>query len=289
MVVASLFIGLLRVSANDLSSQRYLVGVMAIAILFLLLFFVHLTDRFGRGKHISSVVLCIEIMIPEVPPIWFSHLQMCSFYPIIMYLSSLYRNFPPILSHNNVNLLYNSLYLQSLIQTHFDLKSRLRQLMQTESRLLRFIICSQLFKSFIQTPSIMESPQFPGISAYLLLRLVIMELVDELRRNPHPDVIYALHTLHATGITFSPLLECIINEVMEDRTDEIADVEAHPRELPLGFDMHQHGDVGLPALNPAVSVLLEGDQQRERIVNELASSLFSLLEEASFEDSFNRM
>lgn len=162
VIVASLFIGLLRVSANGISSQRHLVGAMAIALLFLLLFFVHLTDRFGRGKHISSVVLCIEIMIPEVPPISFPHSQICSFYPVAMYLSTMYRNFPPILAHNNVNLLYNSLYLQSLIQTHFDLKSRLRQLMQTESRLLRFIICSQLFKSFIQTPSIMESPHFPS-------------------------------------------------------------------------------------------------------------------------------
>ena len=116
-----------------------------------------------------------------------------------------------------------------------------------------------------------------------------MELVDELRHNPHPDVIHALHALHNTGVTFSPLLECIINEVMEDGTDGVPDVEAHPRELPLAFDMHQHGDVGLPALNPAVSALVEGDQQRERIVNELASSLFSMLEEASFEDSFNRM
>ena len=116
-----------------------------------------------------------------------------------------------------------------------------------------------------------------------------MELVDELRHNPHPDVIHALHALHNTGVAFSPLLECIINEVMEDGTDGVPDVEAHPRELPLAFDMHQHGDVGLPALNPAVSALLEGDQQRERIVNELASSLFSMLEEASFEDSFNRV
>ena len=163
VIVASLFIGLLRVSANGISSQRHLVGAMAIALLFLLLFFVHLTDRFGRGKHISSVVLCIEIMIPEVPPISLPHSQICSFYPVAMYLSTMYRNFPPILAHNNVNLLYNSLYLQSLIQTHFDLKSRLRQLMQTESRLLRFIICSQLFKSFIQTPSIMESPHFPSL------------------------------------------------------------------------------------------------------------------------------
>ena len=48
-----------------------------------------------------------------------------------------------------------------------------------------------------------------------------MELVDELRHNPHPDVIHALHALHNTGVTFSPLLECIINEVMEDGTDGV--------------------------------------------------------------------
>ena len=117
-----------------------------------------------------------------------------------------------------------------------------------------------------------------------------MELVNELRRNPHPDVIHAIHVLHDTGVSFSPLLQCIINEIVEDPTEvRVEDVEANPREIPMGFEMHQSGDVGLPALNPAVSVLLDGDRGREAVVNELASSLFSLLEEASFEDSFNRL
>ena len=111
-----------------------------------------------------------------------------------------------------------------------------------------------------------------------------MELVNELRRNPHPDVIHAIHVLHDTGVSF------IINEIVEDPTEvRVEDVEANPREIPMGFEMHQSGDVGLPALNPAVSVLLDGDRGREAVVNELASSLFSLLEEASFEDSFNRL
>ena len=96
--------------------------------------------------------------------------------------------------------------------------------------------------------------------------------------------------LHDTGVSFSPLLQCIINEIVEDPTEvRVEDVEANPREIPMGFEMHQSGDVGLPALNPAVSVLLDGDRGREAVVNELASSLFSLLEEASFEDSFNRL
>lgn len=117
-----------------------------------------------------------------------------------------------------------------------------------------------------------------------------MDLVNELRRNPHPDVIHAIHVLHDTGVSFSPLLQCIINEIVEDPTEvRVEDVEANPREIPMGFEMHQSGDVGLPALNPAVSVLLDGDRGREAVVNELASSLFSLLEEASFEDSFNRL
>ena len=107
-----------------------------------------------------------------------------------------------------------------------------------------------------------------------------MELVNELRRNPHPDVIHAIHVLHDTGVSFSPLLQCIINEIVEDPTEvRVEDVEANPREIPMGFEMHQSGDVGLPALNPAVSVLLDGDRGREAVVNELASSLFSLLEE----------
>lgn len=162
VVVASLFIGLMRVSANGITSQRYMVGATAVALLFLLLFFVHLTDKFGRGKTTSSVVLCIELIIPEVLLVRSSHPQICSFFPIALYISSVYRHYPPILKVDNGELLHNAAYRRSLVQTQFDLRSRLKQLMQTESRLLRFIICSQVFKSFIQTPSIMESPHFPG-------------------------------------------------------------------------------------------------------------------------------
>ena len=162
VVVASLFIGLLRVSANGIASQRYTVGATAVALLFLLLFFVHLTDKFGRGKATSSVVLCVELIIPEVVFVLSLHAQICSFFPIGLYIASVYRHYPPILKAGNGELLHNTAYRRSLVQTQFDLRSRLKQLMQTESRLLRFIICSQVFKSFIQTPSIMESPHFPG-------------------------------------------------------------------------------------------------------------------------------
>ena len=73
VVVASLFIGLMRVSANGITSQRYMVGATAVALLFLLLFCVHLTDKFGRGKSTSSVVLCVELIIPEVLLVRSSH------------------------------------------------------------------------------------------------------------------------------------------------------------------------------------------------------------------------
>ena len=73
------------------------------------------------------------------------------------------KHIPQVLQLDNYEILHNHDYVNSITQTHFDLRSRLQQLMQTESRLLRYIICSQLFKSFIQTPSITESPHFPSI------------------------------------------------------------------------------------------------------------------------------
>ena len=85
-----------------------------------------------------------------------------------------------------------------------------------------------------------------------------MELVNELRRNPHPDVIHAIHVLHDTGVSFSPLLQCIINEIVEDPTEvRVEDVEANPREIPMGFEMHQSGDVGLHS-HHVPSALLRG-------------------------------
>ena len=71
---------------------------------------------------------------------------------------------------------------------------------------MRSIISSQLFKSFIQTPSIIDSPYFPQI----------MELINELRRSQSPDILQAIRFLASTGIRFSPLLECIITELMEE-------------------------------------------------------------------------
>lgn len=156
--------------------------------------------------------------------------------------------------------------------------------MQTESRLLRYIICSQLFKSFIQTPSITESPHFPGIFSISFLSVVIMELITELRHDPHPDILHAIHVLHDTGLRFSPLLECIINEMVLDLPGhshspeldvEAGDIEHVPLINEMDFDVNS--DVII-----TTTELQQEDEQLEAV-------LFNLLEEASVEDHFNRM
>ena len=146
-----IFMGLLQINMNGVVYKRWVTFVGIIASLFLLLFLIHVTDKFVRGKTRSSVLLCIEFMIPEL----------CLAVPVGIFLHRTENHRPKVLCLQNYDLVHNHNYLRSLVDTRFDMRSRLRQLMQTETRLLRYIICSQLFKSFIQSPAITESPYFP--------------------------------------------------------------------------------------------------------------------------------
>lgn len=146
-----IFMGLLQINMNGVVYKRWVTFVGIIASLFFLLFLIHVTDKFVRGKNRSSVLLCIEFMIPEL----------CLVVPVGIFLHRTENHRPKVLCLQNYDLVHNHNYLRSLVDTRFDMRSRLRQLMQTETRLLRYIICSQLFKSFIQSPAITESPYFP--------------------------------------------------------------------------------------------------------------------------------
>ena len=153
------FIGLFRISMKGVYRKRYMTGTAIISDFSLFMFFIHLVDRYGRHSPRPTVLLCIEFIIPEV----------CSFLPVCSYLALMQKHKPRIFQVNNYEIVHNHEYLDSITQTHFDLRLRLHQLVQTESRLLRIIICSQLFKSFIQNPSITDSPHFPRIVLFFFL------------------------------------------------------------------------------------------------------------------------
>ena len=78
VILTALLIGAFRVNADQITKKRYQIGIAGIATFFLLLFLIHITDKFFRRKSVSDVLLCIEFLIPEVVPIFlpfhFSHL-----------------------------------------------------------------------------------------------------------------------------------------------------------------------------------------------------------------------
>ena len=112
-----------------------------------------------------------------------------------------------------------------------------------------------------------------------------MTLITELRQNPNPDLVHAIHILHDTGLCFSPLLECIIAELMDDLPRRIrGDIE----NMPLLTEMYDGSTHGLPVINPYVTNLI-ANPDSQYMDEELEAVLFNLLEEASFEDHFNRM
>lgn len=115
----------------------------------------------------------------------------------------------------------------------------------------------------------------------------ITQLIAELRNDPHPDIPHAVHVLHDTGLCFSPLLQCIISEII--------DGEPRPMEgnddgidVPLLNEMHDGSVRGLPAMNPLVTTMIE-TPVIPNADEELETVLFSLLEEASFEDRYSRL
>ena len=113
-----------------------------------------------------------------------------------------------------------------------------------------------------------------------------MELITELRHNPHPDILHAIHVLHDTGLRFSPLLECIINEMIVDLPSNSHSLEhdietGEIEHVPLlnERDLDGHQDIR--------NMITTTDLQQED--KQLEAVLFNLLEEASVEDHFNRM
>ena len=68
VILTALLIGSFRVNADQIIKKRYQIGIAGIATFFLLLFLIHITDKFFRGKSVSDVALCIEFLIPEVLP-----------------------------------------------------------------------------------------------------------------------------------------------------------------------------------------------------------------------------
>lgn len=175
-------------------------------------------------------------------------------------------------------MMHNHEYLNTITQTQFDIRSRLQQLILTEPDLLRRIICSQLFKSFVQTPSITESPSFPRSVFRIVLNIEIAGLITELRQNPQSDILRALHILNNTGLQFSALLEWMIHEVIEE-----GDIE----NMPLFGGMQDGSTIALPALNPWVANFIANAEVSENTSLEL--NFLNLLEEVSIENRLTRV
>ena len=66
----------------------------------------------------------------------------------------------------------------------------------------------------------------------------IVELVQELRRNENPDILHAITVLAQTGITFSPLLQGLISEIMQESS-------VHAQELAVDMEsgLLQHDEL----------------------------------------------
>ena len=116
-----------------------------------------------------------------------------------------------------------------------------------------------------------------------------MQLIDELRWNHNPDILQAIRFLSSTGITFSPLLQCIITEMMEEEPVRQPREDIEAGLLENEERMHDGSVRGLPSLNPAVMMqpALEGGQTDLDV--QLDAVIFSLLDEASVEDRFRRV
>ena len=161
VILAALLIGSLRINADQISKKRYQLGIAGLATLFLLLFLIHITDKFFRGKSVPDVLLCIEFLIPEV--LYFleenwAYFQVCLLLPISLMIIRAHRNLSPLLEFQNFDLLTKPAFIRSLVETQFDYRSRLRLLFYRENRVFRSLICAQLFQSFLQFPEISQSP-----------------------------------------------------------------------------------------------------------------------------------
>lgn len=66
VVLIFLFIGLFRISMKGVKNKRYMTGIAIIGTTSLFFFFYHLVDYLGKGIHHSIILLCCELLIPEV-------------------------------------------------------------------------------------------------------------------------------------------------------------------------------------------------------------------------------
>lgn len=158
VVLTALLIGSFRINANQISKKRYQIGIAGIATLCLLLFLIHITDKFFRGKSVSNVLLCVEFLIPEVFFEPFFVIQICLLLPISLFIIRAHRSLSPLLEFQNFDLLMKPAFIRSLVETRFDCHTRLRLLFYREPCVFRSLICTQLFQSFVQCPEISESP-----------------------------------------------------------------------------------------------------------------------------------
>ena len=109
-----------------------------------------------------------------------------------------------------------------------------------------------------------------------------MELINELRRSQSPDILQAIRFLASTGIRFSPLLECIITELMEEDGES-----ERPRET---RDFSDDVELGLLENEERMNDgSIRGLESQGELDIPLESALFSMLEEASVEERFRRL
>ena len=96
VILTALLIGAFRVNADQITKKRYQIGIAGIATFFLLLFLIHITDKFFRRKSVSDVLLCIEFLIPEVVPIFAIPVFSPFFYRLVYFSPFLSTSFERI-------------------------------------------------------------------------------------------------------------------------------------------------------------------------------------------------
>ena len=151
VMLVIVLLGLLQTSSNGIYVKRIAAVIGVVMTTSLLVFFIDLGDFIAGKRTVSVLHFALELLIPEAGV----------FIPVTFFLYRTATRLPRILSPNNRHLINNTKYIQSLLPTQFTANTRIRQVIQAETHHLRYLICFQLYKSFRQFPSILQSPQFP--------------------------------------------------------------------------------------------------------------------------------
>ena len=141
-------LGLLQISQSGIHVKRAAAVIGVVVTTSLLFFFIDLGDHIARKRTVSLRHFALELLIPEAG----------IFIPIAFFLYRTATRLPKILNLNNHHLLSSSKYIQSLAPKQFTTNFRIRQIIQTETHLLRYVICSQLYQSILLSPFILQSP-----------------------------------------------------------------------------------------------------------------------------------